>query len=150
MFVPQLIFTYSIPLKQTDRTCWWIQIEMYRLNRFKCWTWHKLNSLWMFCLMWSSTFKLGLGIILVHRCCFMWTTETLPSWWVFLHFPLWNVISTVSQMEYSVNGLFSAMFETSDLGWITSLCSQVDYPQVGQGGQTSCIPCIKGMCDRCK
>ena len=108
------------------------------------------NSLWMFCLIWSSTFKLGLGIILVHRCCFMWNTETLPSWWVFLYFLLWNVISTVSQIEYSVNGLFSAMFETSDLGWITSLCSQVDYPQVGQGGQTSWIPCIKGMCDRCK
>ena len=110
----------------------------------------ELDSLWMFCCMWSSTFKLGLGIILVRRCCFMWTTGSLPSWWVFLYFPLWNVISTVSQMKYSVNGLFSALFETSDLGWITSLCSQVDYPQVGQGGQTSWIPCIKGMCDRCK
>ena len=110
-----MILTHSIPLKQTDRTCWWIQIEMDKLNRFKCRTWHELDSLWMFCCMWSSMFKLGLGIILVHRCCFMWTTGSLPSWWVFLYFPLWNVIST--------NGVFS---EWSFLCYVWNIWLRLD------------------------
>ena len=44
-FVSETIFTRSIRLKQTDRTCWTIQTHADKLNWARRRTFHELNSL---------------------------------------------------------------------------------------------------------
>ena len=59
--LPETIFTRSMRLKQTDRTCWTIQIHSDKLNWARRPTFHELDSLSLIRLMKSSTFG-GLGI----------------------------------------------------------------------------------------
>ena len=70
-FVPEMIFTRSIRLKQTDGTCWarWtIQTHLDELNWDRRRTFYELNSLTVSLvhLMKSSTFALGLTVYVNH------------------------------------------------------------------------------------
>jgi len=58
--LPETIFTRSFRLKQTDTTCWTIQIHSDKLNWARRRTFHELNSLSLFRL--SKSLKFGLGL----------------------------------------------------------------------------------------
>ena len=61
-FVREMIFTRSIRLKQTDRTCWMIQTHSEELNWAGSRNFHELNSPSLVRLTKSSTFGPGLTV----------------------------------------------------------------------------------------
>ena len=64
---PETIFKRSIRLKQTNRTCWTIQTHSDELNWARRRTFHELNTLSLIRLMKSSTFGLGLWLLLIYK-----------------------------------------------------------------------------------